>query len=245
MYFIAFSLHGRHPIGAFHRGRRSQPPAPDIFPAPDRASQAQRTIRKRRCLDRREAGPARAARALPDPLSRFHHPRQARRLRPGGGGHHRPPARDDEAGILPAGVNASGAPRGRACHHVTAGQAEAVEIPQRTRVPHDDDQGDEQAAGGRQRPARQGGSGHTGCARQAQPDSRTPPQAVAELAEWRCNCGPGSPCSAPGLGRPVPSTGPDHVAFPLVASGADGRQGLEWSSWRPAWAAQTTLLFGT
>jgi len=81
------------------------------------------------------------------------------------------------------------------------------------------------------------GRAHTGCARQAQPDSRTLPQPAAELAEWRCNCGPGPTRSAPDLGRPLPSTGSDHVAFPLVASGADGRQALGSSSWRPAWAA--------
>src|SRR6266498_6136195 len=33
------------------------------------------------------------------------------------------------------------------------GQAGAVEVPERARVPHDDDQGDEQAARERQRPA--------------------------------------------------------------------------------------------
>ena len=57
------------------------------------------------------------------------------------------------------------------------------------------------------------GRAHTGCARQAQPDRRTMPQAVAELAEGRCNCGPGPARSVPDLGRPLPSTGSDHVAF--------------------------------
>ena len=45
------------------------------------------------------------------------------------------------------------------------------------------------------------------------PDRRTLPQPVTELAEWRCNCGPGPPRSAPGMGRPVPNTGSGHVAF--------------------------------
>jgi hypothetical protein len=89
------------------------------------------------------------------------------------------------------------------------------------------------------------GRAHTGCARQAQLDRRTLPQAVAELANCRFDCGPGPPRSAPDPGRPLSSTGPDHVAFPLVASGADGRQSHGSSSWwRPAWARLITLLFG-
>jgi hypothetical protein len=57
------------------------------------------------------------------------------------------------------------------------------------------------------------GRAHTGCARPAPPDRRTLPQVVAELAEWRGNRGPGPPRSAPNPGRPLPSTGSDHVAF--------------------------------
>jgi hypothetical protein len=67
---------------------------------------------------------------------------------------------------------------------------------------------------------------------------------VAKLAQWRDNCGPGPTRSAPDLGRPVPSTGWDHVTF------------LSWflvlmvvSAWvvlmvAAGMAAQTTRLFG-
>jgi hypothetical protein len=72
------------------------------------------------------------------------------------------------------------------------------------------------------------GSGYSLLAwpRRQQPDRRALPQAVAELAQWRGNCGPGPTRSAPDLGRPLRSTGSDHVAFLFVGSGADGRQTL-------------------
>ena len=58
------------------------------------------------------------------------------------------------------------------------------------------------------------GSGYSLLAwpRRQQPDRRALPQAVAELAQWRGNCGPGPTRSAPDLGRPLRSTGSDHVA---------------------------------